>query len=128
MARYIDAEHLFKCETCRHHRSGGCDTWCENGECYSPDMSKIPTAEVVGIDDGFEIVIMSAVRYAIGRQTYVPLSVIQFISPILGKLSGKTLAVLEKDITEANSYGDEKIDKPEWMNFLNNIRKERDRR
>ena len=47
MARYVDAEHLFKCETCRHHRSGGCDTWCENGECYSPDMSKIPTADVM---------------------------------------------------------------------------------
>lgn len=49
MARYIDAEHLFKCETCRHHRSGGCDTWCENGECYSPDMSKIPTADVTEV-------------------------------------------------------------------------------
>ena len=49
MARYIDAEHLFKCETCRHHRSGGCDTWCENGECYSPDMSKIPTADVAEV-------------------------------------------------------------------------------
>ena len=53
MARYIDAEHLFKCETCRHHRSGGCDTWCENGECYSPDMSKIPTADVVEVKHGY---------------------------------------------------------------------------
>lgn len=56
MARYIDAEHLFKCETCRHHRSGGCDTWCENGECYSPDMSKIPTADVVPINEVYRLI------------------------------------------------------------------------
>ena len=49
MTRYIDAEHLFKCETCRHHSADGCNTWCENGECYSPDMSKIPTADVVKV-------------------------------------------------------------------------------
>ena len=53
MARYIDADYLFKCQTCRHHRSGGCDTWCENGECYSPDMSKIPTADVVEVKHGY---------------------------------------------------------------------------
>lgn len=26
-----------------------CDTWCESGECYQPDMSKIPTADVVEV-------------------------------------------------------------------------------
>lgn len=49
MAKYIDTKYLFKCETCRHHRSGSCDTWCENGEVYSPNMSKIPTADVVEV-------------------------------------------------------------------------------
>lgn len=49
MAEYIDTKYLFKCETCRHHRSGSCDTWCENGEVYSPNMSKIPTADVVEV-------------------------------------------------------------------------------
>lgn len=49
MAEYIDTKYLFKCETCRHHRSGSCDTWCENGEAYSPNMSKIPTADVVEV-------------------------------------------------------------------------------
>ena len=39
---YIDVKHLFKCETCRHHDHGGCDTWCDHGECYKPNMSKIP--------------------------------------------------------------------------------------
>ena len=43
--RLISDEHLFKCETCRFHRSGGCNTWCDHGESYSPDMSKIPTID-----------------------------------------------------------------------------------
>lgn len=49
MARYIDIKYLGQCETCRHHRSGKCDTWCECGECYRPDVSKIPTADVVEV-------------------------------------------------------------------------------
>lgn len=43
--RLIDASLMFKCETCRNHRSGGCDTWCEHGESYRPDMSKLPTID-----------------------------------------------------------------------------------
>ena len=29
--RLIDADNLFKCETYRHHRSGGCDRPCPAG-------------------------------------------------------------------------------------------------
>jgi hypothetical protein len=47
--RYIDIKYLGQCETCRHHRSGKCDTWCECGECYRPDVSKIPIADVVEV-------------------------------------------------------------------------------
>ena len=46
---YIDTKHLGKCETCRHHRSGECNTFCDCGEEYSPDMLKIPTADVVEV-------------------------------------------------------------------------------
>lgn len=49
---YIDTSYLGKCETCRHHRSGKCNTCCENGEQYSPNMSKIPTADVVEVKHG----------------------------------------------------------------------------
>lgn len=45
---YIDTKYLFKCETCRHSVDGhGCTTFCDSGECYSPNMYKIPTADVV---------------------------------------------------------------------------------
>ena len=46
---YIDTKYLGKCETCRHDISGKCDVWCENGEFYSPNLSKIPTADVVEV-------------------------------------------------------------------------------
>lgn len=43
---------MFKCETCRNHRSGKCDTWCDHGEEYIPDMNNIPTAEVEEVKHG----------------------------------------------------------------------------
>ena len=49
MARYVDANYLFKCQTCRHFDGDECDTFCDSYECYSPDMSKIPTADVVEV-------------------------------------------------------------------------------
>ena len=52
MARYIDANYLFKCQTCRHFDGDECDTFCDSYECYSPDMSKIPTADVVEVKHG----------------------------------------------------------------------------
>lgn len=46
---YINTENLFKCETCRRYRGGKCLAWCESYECYSPNMKKIPTADVVEV-------------------------------------------------------------------------------
>ena len=49
---YIDTKYLGKCETCRRCRSGGCNAFCDCGEEYSPDMSKIPTADVAEVKHG----------------------------------------------------------------------------
>ena len=46
---YIDTKYLGKCETCRHHSDSGCKIWCDAGEGYSPNMFKIPTADVVEV-------------------------------------------------------------------------------
>lgn len=44
---YIDTKYLFKCETCRHCRGEyKCNTYCDHGEEYSPNLSKIPAADV----------------------------------------------------------------------------------
>jgi hypothetical protein len=34
MAKYVNVNQLFNCETCRHHKEDGCNTLCENGESY----------------------------------------------------------------------------------------------
>ena len=79
-------------------------------------------------DEDFGLILNCAVRYSLGRRTYVPIAVCNFISPLIPGLSNRTLWCLMKDIEGADSYGDEKIDKPVWMEFLSNIRHEIDRR
>lgn len=39
--KLIDLNTLWKCETCFHHKSTGCDTWCDAGEAYRPAASKL---------------------------------------------------------------------------------------
>lgn len=76
-------------------------------------------------DDNFGSVLICAVRYSIGRMTYMPRLVQDFIRPLLPYLSSKTLYVMERDISEANSYGDPNIDEPDWMRFLSEVRNAR---
>lgn len=78
--------------------------------------------------DDFGAILNCAVRYSIGRMTYMPSLVIGFITPLLPEISDKTLYVLDQDITECKycvGYG---YDEPEWMNFLEKVHEEQDRR
>lgn len=43
--RMIDADALFKCETCHHRHYGKCTTYCDSGESYRPDMHKLEIIE-----------------------------------------------------------------------------------
>ena len=82
-------------------------------------------------DDYFGAVLNCAVRYAIGRRTYMPSLVIDFITPLIPHLNSKTLWCLDQDITEARwegGYGDPKIDEPGWRRFHEAVRAERQRR
>ena len=47
--KYIDINQLWKCETCFNHRSGKCNTWCDVGESYRPDISKFKITDVVEV-------------------------------------------------------------------------------
>lgn len=80
-----------------------------------------------GYSDSFGAVLNCAVRYCIGRQTYMPKLVMDVIRPMLPDLSGRTLKVLEQDIAEADSYGAD-FDEAAWMEFLYSVRKEIARR
>ena len=70
------------------------------------------------LDRDFGTVCGCAVRYSLGRQTYMPSLVQQFINRNLKQIDSYSLAVMARDIKEAPSYGNETIDKPGWMNFL----------
>ena len=56
----------------------------------------------------------------------------KYVRPMLPMLNDKTIGCMERDIREADKFGggwgDEKIDKPMWMNFLAELRKVMDER
>ena len=82
----------------------------------------------VEINKDFESILVCAVRYAIGRKSYMPSMVIDYITPLLPYLSEDVLKLIANEITEHEAYegglGDEKIDKPYWLDFLRKIRLE----
>ena len=97
------------------------------GEAYN-EMLERKSVPLLEIDKNFETILLCAVRYAIGRRTYIPSRVIDYITPLLPYLSGNTLKLIANEITEHEAYegglGDEKIDRPYWKQFLREIRLE----
>ncbi len=81
-------------------------------------------------DDAFGAILNCAVQYTVGRQTYTPSVVIDFIRPLLPHLNLKTLCVFNQDILGAkiNGFGDPQIDAPLWLKFHEDVRTEIARR
>ena len=77
--------------------------------------------------DEFGAVLNCAVRYCIGRRTYMPKLVMDVIRPLLPALTGKTLWCFERDIEGADNYGAD-YDEEEWMQFLSEVKAEIARR
>lgn len=81
--------------------------------------------------DNFGCILTCAVRYALGRQTYMPGIVTDFIRPLLPYVSDKALYVFDQDITDQRymgGYGDKSIDEPVWMRFHQEVIAEEGRR
>ena len=82
----------------------------------------------IEIDKTFESILICAVRYAIGRRTYIPSLVIDYITPLLPYLSEDVLTLIVDEIIGRYTYegalGDEMIDRPYWEQFLRKIRLE----
>ena len=75
-------------------------------------------------------VLNCAVRYALGRQTYMPGLVIDQITPILKDCSDKTRWCFERDVSQwLQESAKGLIDSAEeWSKFLSAVRKERENR
>lgn len=78
--------------------------------------------------EDFNVLCTCAVRYALGRRTYMPSLVIQAIVPWLQMLKTGTLTVMDKDIADARSLGDDAIDRPLWLAFKSRVQIELERR
>lgn len=92
-------------------------------------MAKKPKIDPA--NDSFGTILNCAVRYACGRQSYMPGLVIDYIKPLLPELSDKTLCCFDQDLTEAKytgGYGAPRIDEPGWLRFHAAVRAEREKR
>ena len=65
----------------------------------------------------YEHIVISAERYALGRQTYIVQWTCEFIKNNLHLLTEKDKRVMIRDIENPISYGDE-CDKAEWLKLL----------
>lgn len=63
-------------------------------------MAEIKLHGWVAITQDFELMMIGALRYAIGRYTYMPSVTIEYIRYLIPQLSAKTLFVMKRDIDE----------------------------
>lgn len=70
----------------------------------------------------YEHIVISAVRYALGKKTYmVGLTVNYILEEIeYDKLSDECLIIIRRDIKNAEDYGME-CDRKQWIKLLNRI-------
>ena len=65
----------------------------------------------------YEQMLVSALRYALGRRTYIVEITVNFIISELHSLSDYCKNIMVRDIETAHSYGDE-CDKEDWIRLL----------
>lgn len=82
-------------------------------------------------ENNFGILAICAIRYCQGRQTYMPDLVRSVVKNHLDEVEDNDLAVMIADCEFqewANLYGDEKIDKPGWLKWREELLAEKERR
>lgn len=79
----------------------------------------------------FGTLCICAIRYCQGRQTYMPDLVREIIQPHLSELADRELGVMLDDCgfqERMHLWGDERIDKPGWLEWKKTLEAERERR
>ena len=75
-------------------------------KCSVDDLrSDVPKGMVDPANDDFGTVCNCAVRYCLGRRSYMPSLVCGYITPLLPELTDKTLDCFERDIAERKRTG-----------------------
>ena len=81
--------------------------------------------------EDFGTLAICAIRYCQGRQTYMPHLVQSILKSHLHELSDKDLGVMINDCDfqeHMNLYGDELIDKPDWLKWKELLLAEKEKR
>ena len=89
-------------------------------------MAKIDISQ-----EDFGTLCICAIRYCHGRQTYMPSLVQSICRDYLKEFSDKDIAIMLDDCDfqdTMNLYGDEKIDKPDWLRWRADLLAEQKRR
>ena len=97
-------------------------------QCSVNDLkSDVPKGTVDPTNDNFGAVCNCAVRYCLGRRSYMPSLVFGYITPLLPELTDKTLDCFERDISERKrtdfDFGDS-CDYETWDAFYKAVYKE----
>ena len=82
-------------------------------------------------EQDFGTICVCALRYAMGRMTYMPDLVRGFIRPLLPRLADKTISVMLQDCEfqeRMHMWGDAKIDRPGWVKWKKELEAEMERR
>ena len=81
--------------------------------------------------DDFGTLCICAIRYCHGRQTYMPSFIQGIVRSHFKDLSDRDIDVMVEDCEFQRTmdlYGDEKIDKPGWLQFEIDLKEERAKR
>ena len=88
--------------------------------------------EKVTLDnENFGILCICALRYCMGRETYIPDLIRGIVKPFLRLLTDKDIGVMLNDCdfqAHSGCYGDESIDKPGWLEWQTILNDEKVRR
>ena len=112
-------------------KNGDCIAEGELGSAVTVALFEKAQATIDTTDADFGALLICAVRYCLGRHTYMPNLIIGYITPLLPCISDNTLRCMDADLNKPELYGgfgDEKIDEPTWVRFHNCIRKEIEQR
>lgn len=93
---------------------------------------KVEVHSMITVTRDFELMMVCALRYSIGRESYMPSITIDYIRYLIPMLSANTLFILQRDIKEEveryDRSGWEIFMKDEWLKLAEDIRKEHTRR
>lgn len=71
--------------------------------------------------DDFKALAICSVRYAIGRQTYMPSWICDIVRQNRHFLDYGTIETIIREIVNAPSLGDQHIDAPYWIDLKNKL-------